>query len=1052
MDALQKLLDDSGRSVYVIDRHTYEVLYANSLAHKGLVGPCAHHEGDFCYAAKDRTEPCADCPLNEMGDAVEGNFIRFDPKHGVWTRITGRKLIWDDHEAFALYVEDITELKQAELDAVKNRSMYEAAVEDARLVVWEYDIAEHRVIMSNNDFTQHDYRKFGIPKVIENAPQSLVPYIADESVEDFLDVYRQVEGGARKASCEVWYKLRPGQEPRYMRITYNTEFDDEGEPVRAYGIGQNITAEKHAQGRYRAAFKQLEQAHPNTVASFHLNLTHNLLDEGKADSQVFPEQSANATADDCFAAFADIIEDEKQKKWARSTFTCEKLLKRFKEGKTEIFFEFPVLTPDGICHWREGQFFLIQNPMSGDVEAMAYAVDIDDRKRGEMIYGVLSQAVFGFIILLDMRSGKILSGGETAPSAKERYENTDYTPVMEAALRKMMPPEMIEEAIREHGIENIRRKLTHQRSFEVTFITKDGSYLHWRFAYADRKREIVLIMREDITAATHKEQERIRELEEERRARMHAASLLQSILDTAPAAMFWKDKDRRFEGANKAFLDFYEFDSLDDILGKNDEDMGWHPDPGPYRDDELRVIRDGISTKRVPGECMSHGKLCHIVASKSPRYEGGKIVGLVGNFEDVTKEFEHAEEVSKLNSELGEALAAARKANEAEQVFLSNVSHDMRTPLNGILGFTDLALQTDDQQKREEYLRKIDLSGDLMLSLVNDVLDMSRIASGKLTMRPQAFESRSLFDAIVDSVKFSAEQRHIAFSTHLDEHYPRFVEADRLRCQQIVLNLLSNAIKYTPDGGSVDFLLEYHVDKLKGCNTLIEISDTGIGMSESFQKRMFELFAQEHQSRMYGTQGTGLGLAIVKNVVDIMGGAIEVESRLGEGTTFRVYLPIKAIEVGKIESLQQNVAPVALPGKKVLLCEDNDLNAEIAQTVLLERGEADVVDRAWDGQEGLKMFESSAIGYYDIILMDIRMPVMNGLDATRAIRALDRADAKTVPIIAMTADAFAEDAKSCVEAGMNVHLAKPFDPAKLIAVAATLCASRPDADIYGKAH
>lgn len=393
---------------------------------------------------------------------------------------------------------------------------------------------------------------------------------------------------------------------------------------------------------------------------------------------------------------------------------------------------------------------------------------------------------------------------------------------------------------------------------------------------------------------------------------------------------------------------------------------------------------------------------------------------------DVTQAYQQEQERIQ---RLKEAVKEAERANSAEQAFLASMSHDMRTPLSGIIGFTELAMGAPEIDKKQQYLEKIDSSGHLMLDLVNDILDLSKIESGKMDLHPEAFEAKGLVEGIVDSVKLSAEQRDITLTTDFDPAYPRFILADRLRLQQIILNLLSNAIKYTPDGGTVHF--ETQVIEESGYNTLARISDNGIGMSKEFQQRMFDPFSQEHQSRMYGTQGTGLGLSIVKRIVNILGGKIVVDSELGKGSTFSVYLPLEVVEAGQSVKSEHKEADTSIAGRRILLCEDNELNAEIAETILRERGGADV-ESVINGQLGLEAFEASAPGYFDAILMDVRMPIMDGLEATRSIRKLNRPDAKTIPIIAMTADAFAEDVENCLKAGMNGHVAKPINPAKLI--------------------
>ena len=1034
----QEILDSTGRQVFVCDRGTHEILFANHPARERMQGASGYRPDMTCFAVKGESEPCEGCFLDTLGPAECLDRERYDKSRDRWERLTGHFIDWCGHAAFVMFIDDITELKRALDDAIKHRRMYEAAIEDARLVVWEYDVINHRILMSDNDFTRYDYRKFDLPKVVDNAPWSLTSYIDDDYVDTFLDMYRRIDEGEPKASCEVWYKFKPGQEPRCMRISYTTAFDDEGKPVTAFGIGQNITARKNEERQFNNIYNELAKAIPDSLGTFRLNLTKDICGNGQSPFPSVLKQQESGTIDGYFAESARIIATAEGRARFLSTFSREKMLEAFHQGETKISLLYPIHIPlpAGPIHWIEGTISMLQNPVSGDVEAVTTGIDVTEHRYTDMMVEAFSREIFEFAILVDAEEGVILSGGEIAGSAAH-FSGRAYADAIVDVFEELLPEDVVAEALFTCGLENVKERLENSPSFEAAFSTRDQRYLRWHFTYANADRTTILITREDVTEAFRQEQDRILELENERRAHQHTSALLKSILDTAPVAMFWKDTERRFEGANRAFLDFYGFDSLDAILGKNDEDMGWHPDPGPYHDDELRVVEEGVSTRRVPGECVAQGKIYHIVASKSPRHEDGRIVGLVGNFEDVTREYERAEEISTLNADLTRALSDAERANAAEQAFLANMSHDMRTPLNGVLGFTELALNTDDMSRKQDYLKKIDNSGKLMLDLVNDVLDLSKIESGKMELLPQVFDAHGLFNAVLDEVRLSAEQRGLVLESRIDEKYPSYIQTDRLRNQQIALNLLTNAIKYTPDGGRVSFSIEYLDPPSMGCNTLMTVSDDGIGMSGEFQKRMFEPFSQEHQSRMYGIQGTGLGLSIVKRIVDLMGGHIEVESELDHGSTFRVYLPVIIADVEGSALPSKDASARGIAGKRILICEDNALNAEIAETILRERGGASV-ECARDGAQGVAMFKSSDPGYFDAILMDVRMPVENGIQATCDIRRLDRADACGVPIVAMTADAFTEDMQNCRDAGMNGYVSKPVRPDRLINVLAAV--------------
>lgn len=369
----------------------------------------------------------------------------------------------------------------------------------------------------------------------------------------------------------------------------------------------------------------------------------------------------------------------------------------------------------------------------------------------------------------------------------------------------------------------------------------------------------------------------------------------------------------------------------------------------------------------------------------------------------------------------------AERANEAKSTFLSGMSHDLRTPLNGVIGFTDLALKEADPEKKQDYLRKIDSSGRLLLALVNDTLELSRIESGKAVLEPEAVKPSELVPAVVTALRPSAELRGIRMETDFTEEGSIPLWCDRLKVQKIALNLISNSIKYTPEGGRV-LVSTSLSDSDRGCIWTLRVEDSGIGMSEEFMKRMYEPFAQEKRSESLKTPGTGLGLSIVRRYVDLMEGTISTESRIHEGTKWVISLPVRQIR----ESVQQereSADDAFLAGKRVLLCEDNYMNTEIAVMLLKDRGIS--AECAENGEAGFRMFRDSPCGYYDAILMDLRMPVMDGKTAARKIRSLERTDARTVPIAAMTADAFAESIREAQEAGMDGYLTKPIEPEKM---------------------
>lgn len=369
----------------------------------------------------------------------------------------------------------------------------------------------------------------------------------------------------------------------------------------------------------------------------------------------------------------------------------------------------------------------------------------------------------------------------------------------------------------------------------------------------------------------------------------------------------------------------------------------------------------------------------------------------------------------------------ARASNEAKSEFLSRMSHDIRTPLNAVIGFASLALDEPDiPPKVADYLKKIDNSGNYLVGLVNDVLDMAKIESGKLELHEEDTNLLDFLEMIAEVFSAQAAERGIKLTTDFSQVQTHWVILDALRTRQICANLLSNAIKFSESGTEIVWtIIDVPVSTDTVRSTCI-IKDHGQGMSEEFMERMFSPFEQEKPSST--STGTGLGLPIVKNLVDMMGGTIHVQSELGQGTTFTISLTRK-LGTPQTETQSDINFAALLSGCHILICEDNDINAIVTEKVLESIG--CTTDRAENGRLGVEMFEDCAPGTYDAILMDIRMPVMDGLEATRAIRRLVHPEAKTVPIIAMSANVFDEDVEKSLAAGMNAHLAKPIERQEL---------------------
>ena len=357
--------------------------------------------------------------------------------------------------------------------------------------------------------------------------------------------------------------------------------------------------------------------------------------------------------------------------------------------------------------------------------------------------------------------------------------------------------------------------------------------------------------------------------------------------------------------------------------------------------------------------------------------------------------------------------------------------------MNAIIGFTALAqTHIDDRDQVEDYLKKISVSSQHLLSLINDVLDMSRIENGKVTLETKPVHLPELVEDIGDAIQVGADKKHISFTVDTAGMKNEDVIADPLRLEQILINVLANAVKFTPDGGQISLrIVQKDTAPADYADFEFHIKDNGIGMSEEFQKHIFEQFARERTSTVSKIQGTGLGRAITKSLVDMMDGRITVESEPGRGSEFTISL---RFPVGEAKAGQ--MIPVSkasdFTGKKLLVVEDNELNLEIASTLLEEAGFE--VDTAGNGKIAVEKVKASSAGRYDLILMDVQMPEMDGYEATRRIRALPDKKKAAIPIVAMTANAFEEDQKNALNVGMNGHIAKPLDIQKLFQVLSEL--------------
>jgi signal transduction histidine kinase/ActR/RegA family two-component response regulator len=444
---------------------------------------------------------------------------------------------------------------------------------------------------------------------------------------------------------------------------------------------------------------------------------------------------------------------------------------------------------------------------------------------------------------------------------------------------------------------------------------------------------------------------------------------------------------------------------------------------------DLNLVTNKLKNQncyRINFEVLAEGKLLHFqifIAKIGDPHEQ------VWAFKSIE---ETVEEQLKQHQILLDALNQAKKAEAAKSNFLFNMSHDIRTPMNAILGFNTIAEKNiDNKEIALDALKKAKHSGEHMLSIINNVLDMARIGSGKLELNREIVNFAELMEKLKEMFVHDMSQKDITFNTHFNIN-TQVIYSDSLRISQIIINLLSNALKFTNSGGSITFQVAEMKSPDEKAYYQVRIEDTGIGVSEEFQKHLFTGFEREQNTTQSGVQGTGLGLAITRNLVNLLGGSLTYNSMVGVGTEFTFTFKAEKADVSEVKSKDDVSLLPELKGKRILVVEDNMINREIARELLEDEGF--IIEEAEDGTVAVSMLEAKEKGYYEFVLMDIQMPIMNGYTATRKIRGSDNTDIADIPIIAMTANAFSEDKKNAFDAGMNEHVAKPLDIDILIEV------------------
>lgn len=824
-------------------------------------------------------------------------------------------------------------------------------------------------------------------------------------------------------------------------------------------ITESVKVQQFEREKYHNAIQCLLAANPDAVGTIQLNLSLNLCGEGHGVS-ASTHGLINATSADAFfyGVSRQIPQPEVRHKFL-TTFSCRSLLEDFASGTVSRSLEY-IRMHNGSPRWIRMHLHMLRNPDTSDIEAVAYSLDISREKRRDEILKIITSQEYDLIALIhfDTSTVEAFFLGETLPRAyrellPEPGAVYDLARFRTNAMEKWLNPED-KEKYRQCSDPAYYLPLMDQNG-EFEFVLREHfpdtecgeMYRKFQHYYLGNDHSMILVIESNVTHIYKKQQQELKKARAD-------AELVTDIMDYITggiSVLHMPDPDHLFiHYINQQMFRLLGFP----VGARTASSLASSTDPlirayivdafaGVHPDDLVRVKKVfhdhfydehfTIDNYRALG---AGGKYYWLKEEVRLREVTPEYRVFYATYHDVSEEV-------RLNAELKKQLEAEKQlrqeaifANAAKTDFLSRISHDIRTPLNGIIGMTYIARKLSNPPKTADCLCKIDTSSRFLLGLINDILDMSRMESSriKLTLEPYPIsEFNEYLDAVIRPLCREKGQKFILDEEKVSSELVPV--ADKLRMNQIFFNLLSNAVKYTPEGGTIRYRIAGGVLGPRRVCVDHEISDNGIGMSANFQEILFEPFTQEGRDDNSEKRGTGLGLAIVKKLLDLMGGSISVSSVVGKGTTFSVHLEFDAVPVSEVDVYRGNSATTGdntvfpLSGKHVLLCEDHPLNQEILLTLLRQQGM--LVEVAGNGKRGLDLFSTSPMHYYDLVLMDIRMPVMDGYEATRKIRALQRADAQTTPILALTADAFEEDVQKCLNAGMNGHIAKPIDPHQL---------------------
>lgn len=1027
----QQISNEAAQGIYVIDKKNHDLLYYNENVELFLTGK-NNAWGKKCYTAlHDKQTPCTFCPLSMIKNIEKPQELTF--ANGKSYEIRAKELEWNGLPAYTLFINDITDKITSSRKTEQLEQFYQTLVQNlpGGIAVIRFDMAKKQMLP--------EYISEGFAAMTGMSTDEAYALYKNDATAgvhpDDLDyIIGRLNQHLKKHldTCESIYRLRK-KDGSYIWIKNNSSLIlSPNEIPLIYAVYSDITKEIEAQNKLRQKYNDLllrQQNYPlsNEILSGYCDITANRILRIYDKTGIDPLQKFGFERQNFFKGLATLIESPEERQHFLNTFLNAPLLEKFAQGinsqELECFIRMP---HDNSGHYLKCVINMIESPDNGHTIGVLSVLDLAQFKINDQISMHLAHAHYDFIATCDFNSDSYQLFFTNSKANLMPPEQGSYSKNIVAFLQTFTVPKDREFCMEMFDPANMQRRLYHENSYSFHYSLKDEQghiYTKNMIVFLiDQRLNKVGMARADITDYVREqrallntlaytfEQLSIINLVTKEFTMYTRKSVLQN-LSPYKCADFNRALHKLSLPYTKLAADetAAEKFSLPVILSRLAEKPQGYEFTLPY------LANDGSEKNKQINVLWGD--------------EGHHTICLVRC--DVT-DIISAEKNSR--SVLQNALDLAQEANRAKTDFLSAMSHDIRTPMNAIIGMTDLALDDlDNRQHLSEYLDIIKSSSSHLLTLINDILDMSRIEKGKLKLARTSFNLSVEIDRFCSRYQLLMDKNSLNFLHNTELLHCNCI-GDTAQLQRIWDNLVSNACKFTPPGGTVTFsACELPSDNERLGWYKFTISDTGIGIDSESLQHLFDPFFRSSDVISKHIEGSGLGLAIVKNIVDYKGGTISVTSRQGEGTTFTVTLPLHFDTAAEhpVEKPTHTFgsADFDFSGKSLLLAEDHPINQKVAELILEKTGAA--VTIVENGLQCTELFTGSAKGSFDAILMDIQMPIMNGYEAAQAIRSSTHPQSATIPIIAMTANAFAEDIKNALSAGMNAHIAKPIDPQKL---------------------